>query len=189
MTKSAGGGYRSPIDLGIGRMPKTQNAENFAEMVEVYNALHVLNAYLDNIRGAIDVGIKDAPLEEQFPFKSGYWGTAYESINTGDVVHIDHESILVKVGLIVDGDDTGRAGYGLALNDAAEGEPVQVGVPPAVIRVDGAKPPDSIHSARFVDKTYKGKLLRGNLGDRKSARIGRCFAPNLVWLYAYGAKM
>lgn len=184
MSKSAGSGYRSPIDIGLGRMPKSQNAENFAEMVEVYNAVHILNAYLDSVRGILDIGKEGSDLDEQIPFRVGFWGTAGEDIQAGEVVHTTTVDITVRKGIIVQ-EYASRPIWGLALMDAKEGESIQVGMPPAVIKVEGAKVWENLFAAHTNNKEYRGKILRGKLGKHKSGIIGAVFAPGYAYLYSH----
>lgn len=184
MAKSAGSGYKSKVDIGLGRMPKMQDPVLYPEMVEIYNAIHTLNSYVDVVREGSEIGKKGETLDKQMPFKSGYWGIAYHDLKAGDQVCYTADGI--RKGVQMRSSSRTTLNWGIALNDAKEGEEVQMGVPPAVINVPGVKLNEVIHGARIDRTEYAGSLLRGELGDGRSAAIGLGILPDYVYLiYSY----
>ena len=138
------GGYRSPVDLGLGQVPITQDPEIFNEMTDVYNAIHLLNAYLDQLRVIAEGGggSGQSP-EDSMPFNRFYVATALVDITAGQVV--SPSSITgengIRLGALANNfaQSNQTANFcGIALIDALAGEDVRVGVGPASLEVPGA---------------------------------------------------
>lgn len=141
---SSTGGYRSPVDLGIGQVPLTQDPLIFNEMTEVYNAIHLLNAYLDQLRVIAEGGggSGQSPADSM-PFNRFYVAIALEDIAVGDVVcpsNITGENGIRKGALANDHTQPNcTANFtGIALIAALEGDSVRVGVGPAILELAGA---------------------------------------------------
>lgn len=184
MAKSAGSGYKSKVDIGLGRMPKMQDPVLYPEMVEIYNAIHTLNSYVDVVREGNEIGKKGETIDKQMPFKAGYWGIAFQDLKAGDVVCYTSDGI--KKGIQMRSSRRATLNWGIALNDAKEGEEVQMGVPPAVINVPGVKLNEVIHGAKTSQTKYAGSLLRGELDEGDSAPIGLGILQDYVYLiYSY----
>ena len=180
--KSAGKGYKSPINLGLGQMPKTDNSDIFPEMVEVYNAIHLLNAYLDNLRDQFDIGKKGSPPDEQLPFKHGLWGRARTDIKAGEVVTYDGAADDIHLGVILTMKRTAVPPYGFALTDAKEGEQVQMGIGPAIIKVGDIKRHEALW-AGDPESGYAGKLIRGSMPKYDGAMIGMGIGGGYAFIY------
>lgn len=136
------GGYRSPVNLGLGRVPITQDPELFDEFTDVYNAIHLLNEYLDTLRTVASGGGSGQTPAETMPFNRFFVGKALVNIVGGQLVcpsPVSGENGMV-LGPLPDGYDTDlpNANFvGVALTDAAAGEEFRVGVGPAVLEVPG----------------------------------------------------
>lgn len=130
-------GYRSPVKLDIGQVPLTTDPEIFAEMTGVYNSIHLLNAYLDQLRLIAEGGGGSGQTpEESMPFNRFYVATALQNISAGDVVSpssISGTNGIIKGALANDYTSTAPTSNftGIALIDALIGEDVRVGVGPA----------------------------------------------------------
>lgn len=138
------GGYRSPVDLGIGQIPYTTDPELFPQFTEVYNAIHLLNGYLDQLRVIAEGGGGSGQdPSDSMPFNRFYVATALQAISAGDPVcpsSIPGQNGIIK-GMLAN-DFTSAAPTsnfcGIALIDAAIGQDVRVGVGPAAIEMPGA---------------------------------------------------
>lgn len=168
--RSAGQGYSSPIDLGLGKMPETDDPGRFQEYVPIYNAIHLLNAYFDNLRSGFDIGKKGAPLDEQMPFRVGYWAEAAEDVKQGEVVSLN-EAGKVRLGIRMRMKRSATLGFGLVIKGGKAGDQVQVGVPPAIVKVPGLKQNEGLWAFNFA-QSNKGKLARGGLPKWDGAMIG-----------------
>ena len=135
-------GYNSPVDLGLGRVPQTGDPELFSEMTEVYNAIHLLAAYMDKVRAGATGGSGADPAEAM-PFARFFPGVALQAITAGDLVcpsSITGENGIIKGGLAhLRTSSAPECNFvGVALADAALGELVRVGVGPAIREVPGS---------------------------------------------------
>lgn len=137
--------YNSPVQVGIGRTPRTQDPELFGEMVDIYNAIHSLLANLDKVSAIIgggNAGSSD-PLESM-PFIRFYANTALQSIEMGDLIcpaSINNDDGVVKGALpssTLFGSPLLSRLSCIALTTASAGQLVRVGIGPAAIEVPGA---------------------------------------------------
>lgn len=137
-------GYRSPVKLDIGQVPLTIDPEIFQEMTAVYNSIHVINAYLDQLRLIAQGGGGSGQTPEQsMPFNRFYVAPALQAITAGDIVSpssVSGQNGIVKGALANDYTSTAPTSNftGIALIDAAVGTDVRVGIGPASITVAGA---------------------------------------------------
>lgn len=169
------GGYRSPVDLGIGQVPLTTDPELFNDMTEVYNAIHLLNQYLDQLRVVAEGGggSGQSPADSM-PFNRFYVATALQNITAGQPVcpsSVSGQNGIIKGALANDftsGAPTSNF-CGVALIDALIGEDVRVGIGPAVIELPGAVTGQLIwaYSSRATNgNTFgNGGLFIGNPGS------------------------
>lgn len=137
--------YNSPVQVGIGRTPRTQDPELFPEMVDIYNAIHMLLANLDKVSAIIgggNAGSED-PLESM-PFIRFFAHTALQNITIGDLIcpaSVPGNNGIVKGCLASPASGTNpklsRVAF-IALTSANTGESVRVGVGPAAVEVPGA---------------------------------------------------
>lgn len=133
-TAKAGKGYRSPINLRLPQTPTVEDPQMFGEMLQVYNAIHMLNAYLDQLRLVLEGGDPEEAPSESLRFLRGFWAEAGEDIPEGNIVSM-------KNGKVRKGADK-SVGFqnfftGLSLSEAKQGEKVRFGVGPAIVKVPG----------------------------------------------------
>ncbi len=172
-------GYRSPVQLDIGTVPLTTEPDMFDELTGVYNSIHLLNAYLDQLRIIAQGGGGSGQTpEETMPFNRFFVGTALQPISAGEIVSpssVPGQNGIVKGALANDYTSTAPTSNftGVALIDAAVGEDVRVGIGPASIEFPGAVTSQLLwaFSSRNVNGTEVGvgTLFVGNPGAQTVA--------------------
>lgn len=135
------GGYSSPVDLGLGQTPQTQDPLLFNEFTEVYNAIHILNQYLDNLRLVAEGGSGSgtAP-SDSMPFNRFYAGIAGVPITVGQPVAPNVGTNNMILGALANDITitTPTSNFcGIALTSAVIGASFRVGVGPAIIAFPG----------------------------------------------------
>lgn len=138
------GGYSSPVDLGLGQTPQVQDPLLFNEFTEVYNAIHILNQYLDNLRLVAEGGggAGTAP-DASMPFNRFYTGTALVPISVGQPVSpcpiIPNNGMLLGALANSNVSPTPTSNFcGIALTSAGVGQTFRVGIGPAILEFPGA---------------------------------------------------
>lgn len=138
------GGYRSPVDLGLGQVPLTQDPNLFNEMTEVYNAIHLLNQYLDQLRIIAEGGggSGQSPADSM-PFNRFYVGVALVDITAGQLISpsaVPGQNGLIRGGLPHDvGSSAPECNFaGVALTNALAGTDIRVGIGPAILEFPSA---------------------------------------------------
>lgn len=148
-------GAGTPVDIKLGQSPTIQQPALNYELQGIYNALHILSQYLENLRAGLE-GSDDQNPAENIRFLKFITAPADQDIVAGQVVSTNYDN-----GHIVKGtnygdyrptsynDPIGRRRYaisgmvqtffGIAQNDAAIGEDVTVGIGPGILKVTGAK--------------------------------------------------
>lgn len=164
------GGYRSPVDLGIGTVPLTTEPEVFNQMVEVYNALHLLNQYLDQLRIIAEGGGSGQSPEQSMPFNRFYVCTALQNIPIGTPVspsNVGGQNGAVSGALAnqYTGANPTSNFCGLALTAASIGDDVRVGVGPGTISMSGTSSGQIIYA-------YSSRATNGNLFGDSGLYIG-----------------
>lgn len=136
------GGYRSPVNLGLGRVPQTSDPEQFDTLVEVFNSIHLIAAQLDNLRLAIGGGGAGQTPIETAPFIRFFPATALQPITAGNVVApaTGGANGVIKGALPHLASSTSpEANFvGIALDTVDTGDTVRVGIGPGVLEVPGA---------------------------------------------------
>lgn len=135
------GGYRSPVDLGLARTPSLTDPEAFEELTGIYNAIHLLNEYLDSLRLVAEGGGSGQTPGETLAFNRFYVSKALQPISVGQLVAPSAgQDGSVKGGLAhYYPSSTPSCNFaGIALTSAATGENFRVGVGPATVAVAGA---------------------------------------------------
>lgn len=138
------GGYRSPVNLPIGRVPVTTDPDLFDEMTEVYNSVHLLNQYLDQLRIIAGGGGSGQTPDQTLPFNRFFVAPALELFPIGSVV--SPSAVPGENGIIpgcLSSNITSASALsnfsGIALTaPLAIGDDVRIGVGPASIAVPGA---------------------------------------------------
>lgn len=155
------GGYRSPVDLGIGQTPQSSDPEVFTQLVEVYNAIHLLNQYLDQLRIVAEGGGGSGQTPEQsMPFNRFFVAPALQVITVGSP--ISPSSVTGENGIIngaLANQFTAASPTsnfcGVALTSAQIGEDVRVGIGPGVLSLAGSTTGSTIWA-------YSSRATNGN---------------------------
>lgn len=146
-------GAGTPIDIKLGQSPKiSQPALNY-ELQGIYNALHILSQYLENLRAGLEGSDTQTPAEN-IRFLKFINAPARQAITAGQIVTVDYND-----GHVIKGTSNGTAKigrfnsngqllpyltgmvqtfFGIAQNDAAIGDNVSIGVGPGILKVTGA---------------------------------------------------
>lgn len=140
---SSTSGYRSPVNLPIGQIPLTTDPELYEEFTDVYNAIHLINQYLDKLRIIAEGGGSGQTPAETLPFNRFFTATALEPITAGMPVAPSQRAGENGVipGALANAYTSGAPVSlfcGIALTDAAIGAQLRVGVGPAALEVPGA---------------------------------------------------
>ncbi|MNZ96148.1 hypothetical protein D3C78_1153290 [compost metagenome] len=182
----AGKGYRSPVNLRLPQVPTVQDEVLFTEFLQVYNACHSLNAYIDTIREYLEGGTADDAPSDSMQFTRSMWMTAGEPLVAGDVVSLQTGKVWKGSDLLVGSSAIlrGNRFTGLALSDAETGEKVRFGVGPAIVEIPGFK------ADQLVWAPARGELGAGSMfnerveiegeSDPLQAVIGFCIEDNYV---------
>lgn len=164
-------GYRSPVDLGLGQVPLTTDLNIFNEMTEVYNAIHLLNQYLDQLRVVAEGGggSGQSPADSM-PFNRFYVATALVNITAGNPVcpaSFGGLNGVIQGALANDFTIAAPTSNfcGIALIDAAIGEDVRVGIGPAILEFPG------LVSGQYV-WAYSSRATNGNQFNDAGLYIG-----------------
>lgn len=175
MAKGAGGGYKSAINIGLSQTPKTTNPDIFNDLLESYNAIHILNASQDSIVEALYGNDEDATPDVNMKFIRSFWTVAAEKIDVGNCVRGSH-----SLGGVVKGHRFSTTGFALTSAEPTTENPhppIRVGFGPATIKLDGLISGDTIWTTDGGDSLsdpYRGQLIQsGSL--KNSAVMGKCF--------------
>jgi hypothetical protein len=183
MATPAGTGYRSPLKLDLDQLPKTGDMTLFNEFVPIYNAIHILNAYLDSLRLTLEGGDSEKPPSEEFRFVRGFWLAAGEDIEQGSVVTVKAGKIVLGCGKrtkvagtthIIDSFLTG-----IAMSEALEGEKVRIGIGPAILNVPGYEADDEVW-AQPPGGDFAGSFLAEKIGG--AIRVGKAVAKDYIMI-------
>lgn len=172
-------GYRSPVDIGLSRVPLTTDPGLFEEMTRVYNAIHLLNQYLDQLRIVAEGGGGSGQTpEDSMPFNRFFVSNAIQAIPIGSIVSptsVAGDDGIVLGALANDYTSTAPTANfaGVALLDADAGDDARVGIGPASLAVDGALAGNLVWA--YGSRATNGNLFgNGNiyLGNPGPATIG-----------------
>lgn len=174
MAKGSGRGYVSALDIGLSQTPQTTNPDVFNDLLEAYNAIHILNATQDTIVNKIFSPDEDATPDEAMPFIRSIWVHAAEAIDIGNCVRP------------ASGGSTFRKGHmtsitGLALTAATptteDPNPMfKIGFGPAIFKIDDLTAGTYMWTTDGGDSLadpYRGQLIQSNK-LKNSCIVGRC---------------
>lgn len=168
--------YSSDIFLPLAESPKSTDMAIWPDLLDIYNSIHILAQRVNQIiQGSGDAG---TPPWEAMPFTRYFYAPAAEgNIKAGNVVTIvdmiGRESIgdpgiqytgVVRGGPVYAGSEfsaraesgqfkgksVGTGLIGVALADCEKDELCQVGVGPAILKVEGAKAGETIMAYQFA---------------------------------------
>lgn len=171
--------YTSNIDLKLGESPKTDDPKLFGDLVDIYNAIHLLSQYVDNVRETTSKGSGEegTPPEESLPFDKWIWATAYHNISAGMICTLVNtqrawsggfysvegvvrgagtEYAYTQPSLIPPTQEKIRRSVGgtyIALSDASPGQQVKLGIGPGVLKLDGLAIGEPVYSKAWADPT------------------------------------
>lgn len=178
-------GYRSPVDLKLARTPDIEDPELFEEFTQVFNSIHLINAYLDRLRIIAGGGGSGQTPAETLPFNRFFVATALQDLVAGDLVApsgITGQNGVIKGALphIVNNTSPLCHFAGFALNDALTGQDVRVGVGPASLEIPGATGGSYIwgYSSRATNGNPSGQggLYLSNPGTTTAIGGGTVYA-------------
>ena len=168
--------YSSDIFLPLAESPKSTDMAIWPDLLDIYNSIHILAQRVNQIiQGSGDSG---TPPWEAMPFTRYFYAPAAEgNIKAGNVVTIVNmlgrysvgDDDIEYIGVVrggpayagplysgrsesgqFRGNSFGSGLIGVALSDAEKDELVQVGVGPAILKVEGAKPGETIMAYQFA---------------------------------------
>lgn len=162
-------GAGTPVDIKLGQSPTiSQPALNY-ELQGIYNSLHILSQYLENLRAGLEGSDSQTPAEN-IRFLKFINAPAKQAITAGQVVTVAYDD-----GRVVKGTSVGslkifnfhqngadfpyisgmvQTFFGIAQNDAAIGENVSIGVGPGILKVTGAISGQQVWAAAAYGQTY-----------------------------------
>lgn len=156
-------GSKGQLNLKIGQVPVSRNPKFTGDLQSILNALHVLNSYLQILRDDLE-GTDDMLPNESMRFTRVFFSTAGQSIAAGSIVSMYGGQVIKGVkdtlGSYHSGSMPGSAQSGarpymdvyaqefyVALTSAEPGQQIKVGVPPGILRLDGAACGETIFAA------------------------------------------
>lgn len=180
----AGKGYRSPINLGLPQVPQATNEEDFAQYLLMYNAIHMLNAYLDQIRLVLEGGNPEDKPSDSMRFMRSFWVEADVDIAAGAIITvINNKGVLgAKRRSWLGHVDSFLTG--VALSDAVAGEKVRFGVGPAIMNVPGFVAGQVVW-APLAGETGAGSMLPEEPPDEadiETVAIGECIMDGYIMI-------
>lgn len=205
--------YSSDILLPLAESPKSADMAIWPDLLDIYNSIHILAQQLNRvIQGSGDAG---TPPWEAMPFTRYFYSPAAEgNIKTGNVVTIvntlgrtslgspdvQYTGVVrgapIYAGPLFSGrsengqfneKSLGSGLIGIALSDAEKDELVQVGVGPAILKVEGALPGDTIMAYQFG--TFQGLSISPRLvltQDELRGPFSNQFIPHGGMVVGYG---
>lgn len=136
--------YTSRIDLKLGAIAEVEDEELFSILQPVYNALHLLNSYLDQ---TVDLISEPTKTSEAFSFRMKMFWAALE---TGAVVKLGDAVSMGVTGFKLgpSGSATITAPYGIvnSLDTTSTPNKVLLGWPPAIINWPTATFNDTLYA-------------------------------------------
>lgn len=201
------GAVGSPIRLPIGQSPLTRNPQLNGEFQEVYNAIHILNGYLQALRTEFEGNDTNTPAQN-LPFRKRFKATALQTISVGAVVCCVQggivNGVLAPVTIVPNNAyffnyaaPGGRESWGMlpqhyfiAMTAAAPGEEVEVGVGSGVIEVTGVKCGQLVWASDCQWLTYARGQINANSGQtsivsRAFVGDGSLYLSNPLYTEAY----
>lgn len=203
----------SSINLRLGERPKTSDPKLNFELQGVYNALHILNAYLDNIRNELE-GTDEGTPADNLKFRRNFKAVAAQAVEAGDIVSLDDTGKVVKgihrLGGSYSFGSSGSVSYWqangpgnraefnvkqdywyVAVNKAAIGELVEVGTAGA-LELPGAKCGQTVWAAdarsiRTRSGMTNGTAPNSGITAQPFSGLGSLYLSNPRWQTSVGS--
>lgn len=190
--------YTSSVDIKLAQQPKAKNPEFYEDAIDLYNAVHILNARMQGITNGLTSSTEDVPAWEAMPFNRWVWVTAWEEVKVGQVGTIargrfrdeNNDAYVMVEGLIKGapypaGDNFSQVGQtgptnestctgvvGIILDDAEAGGRTRLGIGPAVVQIPGIKRGDVILAPQVVNVNGVNFPFQGRVQLQKSTIRG-----------------
>lgn len=207
--------YEGFINLYLGETPKTTNNDVWNDMIEVYRAIHLLNAGFGEYSKTRGSGGPDKKPWEAMPFERWFYEIAAEDISAGSVVtsvnflgsssvggpQVQYTGIVKGAPMYAlygfsgrgqdgtfQGESAGSGMVGVALEDCKKGDLCKVGIGPAILKVDGIKPGDTVMAYQFAWYQGEPNGLIPPLINAEALRgpISKSFLPHGALVVGYG---
>lgn len=195
-------GAGTPVDIKLGQSPIIKQPNLNYELQGIYNSLHILSQYLENLRAGLE-GSDDQTPAENIRFLKFINSKAKQKITAGMVVTVDYND-----GLVVRGTSTGalkvrnyglngrsypyisgmvQTFFGIAQNDAEIGEDVSIGVGPGILKVTGAVSGQQLWAAASRGQVYKVEAESMSVYQQELSGDGNLYLsyPNIQRLPGY----
>jgi hypothetical protein len=179
--KNAGKGYKSDLNIHLSQVPKSSNPDIFNDLVELYNAVHTLNAYMSSVVDSLYGNNKEANPAESMKFIRAIWVPAGEAIAIGNCVRYQDGN----TGRVQKGHRYSTTGLALTEAIPTVDDPyplIRVGFGPAMIPMDGINAGDEVFTTDGGDSLadpYRGQLITsGKL--KNSCPVGKCMIPGYL---------
>ncbi len=180
MTTGSGRGYVSALDIGLSQTPQTTNPDVFSDLLQAYNAIHVLNASQDSIVKKVFGSDSDATPDASMPCIRSIWLPAYEAIDIGNCVRFHENGTMVRKG-----QTTSITGLALSAAVPTTDDPnpiIQIGFGPFVFKMDDLKAGTYVWTTDAGDSLsapYRGLLIQSDK-LKNSCIVGRCIVDGYL---------
>lgn len=207
--------YEGFINLFLGETPKTTNNDVWNDMIEVYRAIHLLNAGFGEYTKTRGSGGPDKKPWEAMPFERWFYEIAAEDIAVGSIVtavnflgstsiggpQIQYTGIVKGAPMYANYSYSGRSQngafeqpswgsgmVGVALEDCKKGALCKVGIGPAILKVEGIQPGDTVMAYQFAWYQSQGNALAPPLINAEALRgpISKTFLQHGAVVVGYG---
>lgn len=192
-------GYSSDLNIRLGQMPEIKdNPPVFNELQTVYNAIHLLNAALNDVRRNFAAVDRDTLAWESFTAEGrSFWAPAVNGIKAGDLVKLDDGAsqwtkgikgtrAVISTGKLICRDRFRSAGipetvrtdareFGFCLEETTDGL-AHIAWPPFIVELQGL----AVGSLAY-GTTSDGRIFN-NAPTSNYFPVGRIVAPNALLL-------
>ena len=170
--------YKSDIDIKLSEIPRTTDPSIFPDLVDIYNAIHILTQYSDRANKLRDnpSGDESTPPWQAVQFDKYFYSRAYHSISAGMVCTIVNtecawngayytvQGVVRGVGgsyhpKVSPFPDPHRLHFGstyIALEDASPGQLVKLGIGPGILKLPGIELGEPVLAKVWATDTQAG---------------------------------
>lgn len=190
-------GYSSDLNIRLGQMPEIKDSPAvFNELQGVYNAIHLLNAALNDVRRNFAAVDRSTPGWESFTFEGrSFWAPAANNVKAGDLVTMEGSQfvqgikgrrLVMEEGPVRCFGTSRRAAkditydynafdFGFCLEETSDGL-AHIGWPAAIVELEGLNVGDLAFARAGDPKIYS------NRADPTFFPVGRVVAPDALLL-------